>query len=415
MDYSGDRCFDVIVVGAGVMGSSAAYQLSKRGLKTLLLEQFDFLHHRGSSHGESRTIRATYPEDYYNALVAESAELWEVAQSEIGYRVHFPTKHFDMGPTDQKSLNAVVATCRKHGLPHRILDSRAVAEFFSGRFNIPENWVGITTEIGGVIKPTKAVSMFQTLAMRNGAVLRDNTKVDNIVKDEETGGGVVVSTANGDKFLGKKCIITAGAWIPKLVKTVAGKDIPVEPLETTVCYWRIKEGHEGKFAIDGDFPTFASYSDPYVYGTPSLEYPGLIKVAVHGGNRCDPDKRPWRPGVRLEELKEWIKERFGGMVDWAKGPVATQLCIYSMTPDEDFVMDFLGGEFGKDVVVGGGFSGHGFKMAPAVGRILGELATEGVAGGGVELKHFSLRRFEENPKGNAKEYPDKVVLGAHPQ
>ncbi|KAG2286302.1 hypothetical protein Bca52824_045906 [Brassica carinata] len=381
MEYSGDHRFDVIIVGAGVMGSSAAYQLAKRGHKTLLLEQFDFLHHRGSSHGESRTIRATYPEDYYYTMVSESAQLWAQAQSEIGYKVHFPTQQFDMGPKDQRSLLSVVATCRKHGLAHRVMDSKTVSEYFSGRINIPENWIGVSTDLGGVIKPTKAVSMFQTLALKNGAVLRDNTKVANIKKDG------------------------------KLVKTVAGIEFPVEPLETTVCYWRIKKGHEDKFAIDSEFPTFASYGAPYVYGTPSLEYPGLIKVAVHGGYLCDPDKRPWGPGVKLEELKEWIKERFGGMVD-TEGPVATQLCMYSMTPDEDFVIDFLGGEFGKDVVVGGGFSGHGFKMAPAVGRILAELATEGEAGGGVEMKQFSLRRFEENPKGNAKEYPDQVILGS---
>lgn len=418
MEYSGggggggDQCFDVIIVGAGVMGSSAAYQLAKRGRRTLLLEQFDFLHHRGSSHGESRTIRATYPEDYYHAMVAESADLWAVAQSEIGYKVHFPTQHFDMGPADQKSLLSVIATCRKHGLPHRIMDPRDVAEFFSGRINIPENWIGVSTELGGVIKPTKAVSMFQTLALRYGAVLRDNTKVGNIVKDEEKGKGMIVCAVNGEKFRGKKCIVTAGAWIKKLVKTVSGRELPIDPLETTVCYWRIKEGHESNFAINGNFPTFASYGTPYVYGTPSLEYPGLIKVAVHGGYPCDPDKRPWGPGVKLDELKEWIKETFGGLVDWA-GPVATQLCMYSMTPDEDFVIDFLGGEFGRDVVMGGGFSGHGFKMAPAVGRILGELATEGKAEG-VELKHFSLRRFE-NPKGNAKEFPDQVILGVHSQ
>uniref|UniRef100_A0A1J3CVQ5 Putative sarcosine oxidase n=1 Tax=Noccaea caerulescens TaxID=107243 RepID=A0A1J3CVQ5_NOCCA len=414
MEYSGDDRFDVIVVGAGVMGSSAAYQLAKRGHKTLLLEQFDFLHHRGSSHGESRTIRATYPEDYYYAMVSESTRLWAQAQSEIGYKVHFPTQQFDMGPADQQSLLSVVATCRKHGLAHRVIDSTAVSEHFSGRISIPENWIGVSTDLGGVIKPTKAVSMFQTLAFRHGAVLRDNTKVANIKRDGENGEGVIVSTVKGEKFHGKKCIVTAGAWISKLVKTVAGIDFPVEPLETTVCYWRIKEGHEDKFAIDGDFPTFASYGAPYVYGTPSLEYPGLIKVAVHGGYRCDPDKRPWGPGVKLEELKEWIRERFGGMVD-SEGPVATQLCMYSMTPDEDFVIDFLGGELGRDVVVGGGFSGHGFKMAPAVGRILADMATEGEAGGGeVEMKQFSLRRFEENPKGNAKEYADQVLLGICP-
>ncbi|XP_010472467.1 PREDICTED: probable sarcosine oxidase [Camelina sativa] len=411
MEYSGgDGRFDVIVVGAGVMGSSAAYQLAKRGHKTLLLEQFDFLHHRGSSHGESRTIRATYPEDYYYAMVSESTMLWAEAQSEIGYKVHFPTQQFDMGPADQQSLLSVVATCQKHGLTHQVMDPQAVSERFSGKISIPENWIGVSTELGGVIKPTKAVSMFQTLAFRHGAILRDNTKVANIKRDGENGEGVIVCTVKGDKFYGKKCIVTAGAWISKLVKTVAGIDFPVEPLETTVCYWRIKEGHEEKFTIDGEFPTFASYGAPYVYGTPSLEYSGLIKVAVHGGYWCDPDKRPWGPGVKLEELKEWIKERFGGMVD-SEGPVATQLCMYSMTPDEDFVIDFLGGELGRDVVVGGGFSGHGFKMAPAVGRILADLATEGEAkGGGVEMKQFSLRRFEENPKGNAKEHPDQVIL-----
>jgi sarcosine oxidase/L-pipecolate oxidase len=79
------------------------------------------------------------------------------------------------------------------------------------------------------------------------------------------------------------------------------------------------------------------------------------------------------------------------------------LCMYSMTPDEDFVIDFLGGEFGKDVVMGGGFSGHGFKMGPVVGRILADLVLTGEAKG-VELKHFRIGRFEENPQGNVKDF-----------
>ncbi|KAJ6361195.1 hypothetical protein OIU78_001770 [Salix suchowensis] len=239
--------FDAIVVGAGIMGSSTAYQLAKRGQKTLLLEQFDFLHHRGSSHGESRTIRATYPEDYYCDMVMESLQMWEQAQSEAGYK------------TGSKC-------------PTR----------FSGMINIPEDWFGVLTDVGGVIKPTKAVSMFQALAFQRGAVLRDNMEVKNVVKDEVR-GGVNVETANGEKFWGEKCVITAGAWARKLVKTVAGLELPIQALETTVCYWRIKEGKEAKFAIGSDFPTFASYGEPYVYGTPSLEFPGLIKIALHGG------------------------------------------------------------------------------------------------------------------------------------
>lgn len=405
MEYSGDE-YDVIVIGAGVMGSSTAYQTAKRGQKTLLLEQFDFLHHRGSSHGESRTIRATYPEDYYTSLVLESYSLWQRAESEIGYKVYFKAHHFDMGPPHSESLLAVVASCRKNSLSYKALNAQQVAQKFSGRIQIPEDWVGIYTDFGGVIKPTKAVSMFQTLALQNGAVLRDNSEVKEIIKREGPNGGVLVITANGESFKGKKCVVTVGAWTRKLVKTVTGVEIPIQPLETTVCYWRIKEGHESDYAIGGDFPSFASYGNPYIYGTPSLEYPGLIKVAVHGGYPCDPDKRPWRSGMWLEIMREWIKGRFLGLVD-SGGPVATQLCMYSMTPDEDFVLDFLGGEFGKDVVVGGGFSGHGFKMAPAIGRVLADLALTGEAKG-VDLKYFRIRRFEENPKGNVKDHEDQV-------
>ncbi|XP_065850638.1 probable sarcosine oxidase [Euphorbia lathyris] len=406
MEYSGEE-YEVIVVGAGIMGSSTAYELAKRGKKTLLLEQFDFLHHRGSSHGESRTIRSTYPEDYYTAMAVKSSHLWEKAQSEAGFNVYFKSPHFDMGPSDDKSLRSLISSCRKNSIPYQILNRQQVVEKFSGKINIPENWVGVYTELGGVIKPTKAVSMYQQLAFRNGAVLKDNTEVNAVVNAGEK-GGVWVETKSGERFWSEKCVITAGAWVRKLVKKVgAGVELPVEALETVVCYWRIKEGNENDFTIGGGFPTFASYGQPYIYGTPALEFPGLMKIAVHGGCSCDPDKRPWSPGISLSILKEWIKERFSGLVDEA-GPVATQLCMYSMTPDEDYVLDFLSESgFGKDVVVGGGFSGHGFKMAPIVGRILADMALNGEAKG-VDMKYFKIERFQHNPKGNLKEFEDQV-------
>ncbi|KAJ1420119.1 hypothetical protein SESBI_14558 [Sesbania bispinosa] len=332
--------FDVIVVGAGVMGSSTAYQAAKRGLKTLLLEQFDFLHHRGSSHGESRTIRASYRQPYYYPLVMHSYDLWQQAQAQIGYKVYFKAHRLDMGPSNHPTILSVIDNCRKHDIPQEILTRDQVAEKFSGCIDIPENWVGLYNEHGGVVKATKAVAMFQTLAYNHGAVLKDNT----------------------------------------------------EPLEVHVCYWKIKEGHEGKFAIRNDFPAFASCGGKvYVYGTPGLEYPGLIKVAVHGGNPCDPDKRKWGPVAMIDELKKWVEERFMGMVDSSE-PVVKQSCMYSMTPDEDFVIDFLGGEFGKDVVLCAGFSGHGFKMAPVIGKILAELVVDGETKE-VDMKHFSIERF----------------------
>ncbi|KAL6985098.1 sarcosine oxidasee (formaldehyde-forming) [Sarracenia purpurea var. burkii] len=218
--------------------------------------------------------------------------------------------------------------------------------------------------------------MFQTLAIKHGAVLKDNMKVEEIER-EDVKGGILVCTENGE----------------------------------SVFYWTIKDGHDGDFTIGGGFPSFASYGDPYVYGTTSLEFPGLIKISVHGAQYCDPERRTWAPGpvpTVLDSLKEWIRGRFGDRVDTTT-PAMIQSCLYSMTPDEDFVIDFLGGEWGKEVVVAGGFSGHGFKMALAVGRMLADLSVSGETKV-VELKHFELGRFERNPKGNTKDFGEFSIL-----
>ncbi|KAL6985097.1 sarcosine oxidasee (formaldehyde-forming) [Sarracenia purpurea var. burkii] len=409
MENSGDQ-FDVIVVGAGIMGSSTTYQIAKRGHRVLLLEQFDFLHHRGSSHGESRTIRAAYPEEYYSAMVMESVRLWEEAESEIGYKVYFKTSHLDMGPANNEILRAITTNFQLNAIPHRVLDPSQVHEEFSGKIELPENWIGVLSEIGGVVKPTKAVSMFQTLALKNGAVLKDNMKVSEMER-EDVRGGILVCTENGERFWGKKCVVTVGAWMKTLVKRVTGMVLPIQPLETSAIYWRIKEGHDSEFTIGSGFPTFASYGDPSIYGTPSLEFPGLIKIPPNGGQPCNPERRTWATGHTapvLDSLKKWIRERFGDRVD-ATTPEMVQYCMISMTPDEDYMIDFLGGEWGKKVVIAGGFSGHGFKMAPAVARILVDLAISGetkVA----DMKHFELARFEKNPKGNIKDYGHRVDL-----
>uniref|UniRef100_A0A0E0E8I7 FAD dependent oxidoreductase domain-containing protein n=1 Tax=Oryza meridionalis TaxID=40149 RepID=A0A0E0E8I7_9ORYZ len=378
--------FDVIVVGAGIMGSCAAYAASTRGgggcgARVLLLERFDLLHHRGSSHGESRTIRATYPQAHYPPMVRLAARLWDDAQRDAGYRVLTPTPHLDMGPRADPALRASIV----NGAATEVADaaSDAAAPWpWSGVFRLPEGWTAATSEIGGVMKATKAVAMFQSLAAKNGAVVRDRTEVVGIAKQGD--GSIVVRTSSGEEFHGAKCIITVGAWASKLVRSVAGVDLPVQPLHTLICYWRARPGREHELTPESGFPTFASYGDPYIYSTPSMEFPGLIKPVAR-----------------------WIDEVMPGHVDTAGGPVIRQPCMYSMTPDEDFIIDFVGGELGKDVVVGAGFSGHGFKMGPAVGRILAEMALDGeartAAEAGVELRHFRIGRFEDNPEGNLAE------------
>ncbi|KAH7688040.1 sarcosine oxidase / L-pipecolate oxidase protein [Dioscorea alata] len=404
-DGDGDGDYDVIVVGAGIMGSCAAYELSKRGKTTLLLEKFDFLHHLGSSHGGSRTIRATYPELYYPPMVLESFKLWEQAQSEIGYNVYTKTPQLDIGPSDNKSFLALISSCQANSIPLQFLDQSDVTKLFSGTFILPEGWTAVVSELGGVLKPTKAVAMFQSLAIRHGAVLRDRMEVLDIKKDHNF--GVQVFTVSGHRFKARKCVVTVGAWTRKLVNSVTGMNLPIQPLHTSICYWKVKEGKEDLFSPEGGFPTFASYGEPYIYGTPVIEFPGLVKIALHGGSFCDPDKREWGRNSVVDSVRSWLEMVMPRFVE-AGEPVISQDCMYSMTPDEDYVIDFLGGEFGEDVVVAGGFSGHGFKMGPVVGRVVAEMVVDGEVKG-VEMKHFRIGRFAEDPKGNAKEHGDNQV------
>nr|TKW12167.1 hypothetical protein SEVIR_5G019400v2 [Setaria viridis] len=175
----------------------------------------------------------------------------------------------------------------------------------------------------------------------------------------------------------------------KLVKSVAGVDLPIQPLHTLVLYWRIKPSHEGELTAEAGFPSFSSYWRPhYVYSTPSLERPGMIKINYHGRPPCDPDGHGLVSGGvdAVERVARWIDEFMPGRVETASGPVERVPCI----------------DFGQDMVIGAGF-----KMGPAVGSILAEMAMDGeartVAEAGVELGHLRINRFDGNPMGNAKD------------
>jgi sarcosine oxidase/L-pipecolate oxidase len=174
--------FDVIVVGAGIMGSCAAHAAASRGARVLLLERFDLLHQLGSSHGESRTIRATYPQPHYPPMVRLSRRLWDDAQRDAGYDVLTPTPHLDLGPKDEPALVAAIA----NGGATELSADAGARPAWAKAFRVPEGWTAASSELGGVMKATKAVAMFQALAVKMGAVVRDRAEVVDVARKQGT-------------------------------------------------------------------------------------------------------------------------------------------------------------------------------------------------------------------------------------
>jgi len=211
-----------------------------------------------------------------------------------------------MGPRGNAALLAAIKSAGAEDVD--------LSQMWGGAFQAPaEGWVTAVSERGGgVLNATKAVAMFQALAVKKGAVVRDKTEVVGVRKGpEEEGGGVVVTTSAGAEFHGGKCVVMVGAWASKLVRSIAGGlELPIQPLHTMVLYWRIKPGRERDLAAESGFPTFSSYGDPHVYGTPSLELPGLIKINYDGGPPCDPDGRDWAHGggAVADRVARWIEE-----------------------------------------------------------------------------------------------------------
>ncbi|ODM98489.1 putative sarcosine oxidase [Orchesella cincta] len=380
--------YEIIVVGAGVIGSATAYYAAKEfGNKALLLEQYDFLHRRGSSHGDSRIIRYTYAKDVYTGLMFDAYKLWSEAEKESSTKVYTRTGGVDFGKKDNPAIKSLIEAAKKFNVEHQVFENATELSNKFPMLKLQPGYLAVYNPESGILNATKAVSMFQQCARSNGCNLVDNTRVTSITQDDN--GRVIVEVENGKKFSAKKCILTTGPWTKKILKSVANLDIPLNPVQPTIAYWKVDSPEEYS---SERFPVFINYDKPLLYGTPAHEFPNLIKCAAHFGPDCDPDNRSFDPGNEdiINDVSPWLQKVFTGV---SPTPQMTESCMYTETPDYDFIIDEVPGM--KNVVVGCGFSGHGFKLAPVVGTLLVNLAKTGNFKCENVKKAFSLERFKE--------------------
>ncbi|XP_012503758.1 PREDICTED: peroxisomal sarcosine oxidase [Propithecus coquereli] len=384
-----DLC-DAIVIGAGIQGCFTAYHLAKHRKKVLLLEQFFLPHSRGSSHGQSRIIRKAYVEDFYTQMMDECYRIWAQLEQEAGTQLHRQTGLLLLGMKENSELKTIQATLSKQRVEHQYLSLEEMKQHFPN-IQLSSGEVGILDRSGGVLYADKALRALQDAVRQLGGEVRDGEKVMEI----KPGLPVVVKTASRS-YQAKSLIITAGPWTNWLLRPL-GIELPLQTLRINVCYWQEKV--PGSYGASQAFPCFLGLGQAphHIYGLPTGEYPGLMKVSYHHGNRADPDERDC-PAARsdsqdVQALCRFVKNYLPGL---KPEPAVMEHCMYTNTPDKHFILD----RHPKydNIVIGAGFSGHGFKLAPVVGKILYELSMKLTPS--YDLTPFRISRFPGRGKAH---------------
>ncbi|XP_039109482.1 peroxisomal sarcosine oxidase [Hyaena hyaena] len=376
---------DAIVIGAGIQGCFTAYHLAKHRKRVILLEQFFLPHSRGSSHGQSRIIRRAYPEDFYTQMMDECYQIWAQLEHEAGTQLHRQTGLLLLGMKENPELKTIQATLSRQGVEHQCLSAEELKHRFPN-VRLARGEVGVLDKSGGVLYADKALRALQDAVRRLGGQVCDGEKVMEI----KPGRPVTVKTTSRS-YQAKSLIITAGPWTNRLLRPL-GIELPLQTLRINVCYWREKV--PGSYGVSQAFPCFLglglSPAPHHIYGLPSGEYPGLMKVCYHHGNSVDPEERDC-PGAFSGVQDVQILGRFvrDHLPDLEPQPALLERCLYTNTPDEHFILD----RHPKydNIVIGAGFSGHGFKLSPVAGKILYELSMKLTPS--YDLTPFRMSRF----------------------
>ncbi|XP_017287680.1 peroxisomal sarcosine oxidase isoform X2 [Kryptolebias marmoratus] len=379
--------FDCVVIGAGVQGSFTAYQLAKHNRKTLLLEQFLLPHSRGSSHGQTRIIRKAYQQEFYVQMMEECFKMWTQLEKEAGVKLYRQTGLLVMGPEKSEPYQLIKNTLQKHKVPTVVLTQDNFNQHIPN-VRLAEGDGALVEIPAGVLYADRVLRTVQEQFQKQGGVIRDNEKVTDI----KPGPLVTVSTSAG-VYRAKSVVITAGPWTNTLLAHTA-LQLPLEVVKINVCYW--KEKVPGTYHVKQHFPCFiqteCEETKEHIYGLPANEYPGMVKICYHTGGKTDPDQRDQqRDRSDIDILQRYIARSIPGLIP---EPAVVESCMYTLTPDHDFVLDCH--PTYNNIIIGAGFSGHGFKFGPIIGKLLCELSLGEVPS--FDLSPFRIRRFQANTK-----------------
>jgi sarcosine oxidase len=380
-----DTHFDAIVLGLGVMGLSACRALALSGLNVLGLEQFDLGHRHGSSHGSSRLFRKAYFEHpNYVSLAQRAEEGWRELERDMGETLFNACGLLSIGPADSELIRGTLHSASLHNLRCEKLDLPEVSSRFPGIDATA--WPGMTTLFeaeAGYIYAERAIDALAESARKHGAAIMDATHVSHWQEEADC---VRVLTESGE-FTADRLIITAGPWSTTLLTGVGVSMSIVRKL----VFWFLPARPE--LATPDKLPCYATQlQEGFYYGVPDngdVAEDG-VKIArhdtpddiLHTANLTSPEEMS--VDGRVDEQYELEAPRVELVARKLLAPCLLSeeqpdllpghmgVCQYTLSPDGDFIIDRIPGS--SRVVFGAGFSGHGFKFAPAIGEVLAAMA-----------------------------------------
>lgn len=386
--------YDVIVIGLGAMGAATLYQLAQRKVRVRGFDQFTPPHALGSSHGETRITRLAIGEgDCYSPFAIRSHEIWRDLERMTNERLLHITGGLVIGNSDHSGrfhgkpsfLETTMRAAKRWGIQHEILDAQETRRRFS-QFLLSDSEGAYFEPEAGYVAPEACVRAQVEAARRYGAEIALNDKVIEI--QPRSSGGVTVRADSGI-YNADQVVLAIGSWISRFLPTYARHF----SITRQVLYWFSCPQASHRFGR-GKSPVFlwalGDEEAEGLYGFPAIDGDGGgVKIAPSKYDReVDPDSVD--RSVGLEEIEKVYNRYVRGRIQFVEPRcVKTATCLYTTTPDSDFVIDRLPET--PQLVVVSPCSGHGFKHSAAIGESVAELVTTGSSSR--DLRPFSLSRF----------------------
>ncbi|MEO0420869.1 MAG: N-methyl-L-tryptophan oxidase [Pseudomonadota bacterium] len=361
--------YDIAVIGSGVIGAAVAWQCAERGQRTLILDRHPAPHTFGSSHGQTRLLRVAYAEgEHYVPLVRRSIRLWRALEKRTGQAVFRQSGVVYVGQEYSPLIAGVRAAAAAHDVRVREIDGPARATEMP-ELEVSPDWTMLIEDEGGYLYAEAAVRAMLALGK---ATIHLSVRLGDVAHCQEVADGVSIGLRSGEEIRAARAVVCAGAWVGDLLPGVGDRVQPHRQLS----HWF--DGDPKHFGEDASFRPFGvndARANTFYYGFPRIDKLG-VKVGDHFVREPPAHADDRRMDVTASEVAataEFARQHLPRL----GRHLSSRSCLYTCTVSEDFILDWAPAG-AKRIYVCSGFSGHGFKFAPAIGeavaqRLLGEL------------------------------------------